>query len=170
MIVRHAAPADLERVAAIKVTSWADTYGPLLSASTLAPFLDVPAQLEYLREAAAAPGALLLVAEDAGAVVGFALTYADREPEPWMESLHVLREFRSRGAGRMLMSATARELEARGHRTMRLGVVEGNTGAARFYERLGAVHAGREPVSWAPDVWHELFRWPDLERLRLPSR
>jgi len=168
MLVREAVAADLERVAEIKVSNWADTYGPLLDARTLEPFLDTTAQLAYMREAAGAPGTLLLVAEDGDAIVGFALTYADRDPEPWMESLHVLRELRSRGVGRSLMAATARELRARGHDTLRLGVVDGNTAASRFYERLGAAHAGRERAAWAPHVWHDLYRWSDLERLTLP--
>jgi ribosomal protein S18 acetylase RimI-like enzyme len=103
-------------------------------------------------------------------VVGFALTYLDRDPEPWMESLHILRDHRSRGAGRLLMRATAEELLARGHRTLRLGVVEGNDAACRFYESLGAARAGREPADWAAGVWHELFRWPSLERLTLRGR
>jgi ribosomal protein S18 acetylase RimI-like enzyme len=169
MRVREATVADLERVAEIKVANWADTYGEILDAETLAPFLDANAQLAYIREVFAAPDSLLLVAEENGRVVGFALTYIDREPEPWMESLHVVREFRSRGAGRLLMRSTAEELRARAYRTLRLGVVEGNDAAARFYEGLGAVRAGREPASWAPHVWHELYRWPDLERLTLPG-
>jgi ribosomal protein S18 acetylase RimI-like enzyme len=170
MLVRQATAADTERIAAIKVGNWADTYGPLLDPKTLEPFLDVRAQLEYVRRTAAAPGTLLLVAEDGGAIVGFALTYLDRGPEPWMESLHVIRDFRSRGVGRLLMAATARELRARGNETLSLGVVEGNTAAARFYERLGAVRAGRAPAAWAPNVWHELYRWSDLESLTLRGR
>ena len=170
MVIRKAATADLPRIAEIKVSNWADTYGQLLDRDTLDPFLDMPEQLEYLRETVSTPGSLLLVAEEEGAVVGFALTYLDREPEPWMESLHVLREFRSHGAGRLLMAATARELRLRGHDRLRLGVVEGNTAASRFYERLGAVRAGREPASWAPHVWHELYCWTDLESLTLQGR
>jgi ribosomal protein S18 acetylase RimI-like enzyme len=170
MLVRDATAADLPRVAEIKVGNWAGTYGQLLDQATLEPFLDTGLQLEHLRDTIAAAHALLLVAEEDGAVVGFALTYPDRGPDPWMESLHVLGEFRSRGAGRMLMAATARELRLLGHDTLRLGVVEGNTAASRFYEGLGAVHVGREPVSWAPGVWHELYRWPDLESLTLRAR
>lgn len=168
--VRAATLADVERIADVKVSNWADTYGPLLAPSTLRPFLDRPKQLESLRGAASQPGAVLLVAEEGGEVVGYALTFVDTEPEPWMESLHVLREFRSRGAGRLLMHATAEALIARGRRTLRLGVVEGNIPAARFYERLGAISAGREPAAWAPHVWHELYRWSDVESLRLPRR
>ena len=171
MVIRQGSDTDLAAVADVKVRSWADTYGALLDNDTLKPFLDAGKQLEYLREVAKRSDTLLLVAdEDAAGVVGFALTLLKHAPEPLLESLHVRREHRSRGTGELLMRATAEELMRRGHHTMRLGVVEGNVRAARFYERLGAVFAGREPTGWAPHVWHELYRWPELERLRLPRR
>jgi len=43
--------------------------------------------------------------------------------------------------------------------------VAGNVAASRFYERLGADMIGLEPATWAPGVWHELYRWPDLVAL-----
>lgn len=166
-MIRDAFAADLDRITAIKVASWRDTYSPLLPPAVLAPFLDEPAQLEYLRAAHAAGDTLLLVAEGAGGagVIGFGLTHVDTEPDPWLESLHVLADHRSRGTGAALVRATASRLLARGHRTMRLGVVAGNERAMRFYERLGADHIGHEPTTWAPDVRHELYRWADISVL-----
>ncbi|HZQ49292.1 MAG TPA: GNAT family N-acetyltransferase [Candidatus Dormibacteraeota bacterium] len=167
MLVRDAVAADLERVSETKVASWRDTYSPLLPAPVLAPFLDERSQLEYIRAAYADKGTLLLVAEGAGGtgVVGFALTHVDEEPDPWLESLHVLAQHRSRGTGAALVRATAVRLRALGRHTMRLGVVAGNDRAMRFYERLGAEHIGHEPAAWATDVRHELYRWPDISVL-----
>lgn len=167
--VRRAIPSDLRRVAEIKVASWADTYAQLLEPEVLARFLDVAEQLRHLAGDLRDPGTLLLVAErsDHG-IVGFALTYLKPEAEPWLESLHVVRSARGTGAGTALMRATAAELLARGHRSLRLGVVEGNDAAGRFYEKLGAARAGREPAAWAEGVGHEIFRWTDLETLTMP--
>lgn len=162
-LVRVATTADLERVAEIKVRNWADTYAALIDPATLAPFLDYDTQLVAMREVMESAASLVLVAEDGSRTVhGFALTYPDHEPEPWLESLHIIRDQRSRGLGTALMRATARELQGRGHHSLRLGVVEGNASAARFYERLGATLVGREPADWADAVWHEIYRWPDL--------
>jgi ribosomal protein S18 acetylase RimI-like enzyme len=164
--IRDAIEADLPRVAAIKVRNWADTYSALVDPYVLRPFLDVDSQLAELRKSFAQAGTLLLVALDAaGIVTGFALTYLDREPEPWLESLHVVRESRGAGAGTLLMRATAGRLQAAGYQSLRLGVVSGNTDAARLYERLGATHVSREPASWAPGVWHEIYRWPDISTI-----
>ena len=163
---RDATAADLERVIEIKVRNWADTYGSLLEPSVLRPFLDRDVQLAELREKLAEPGTLLLVAEDgSGDVGGFAITYLDDEPEPWLESLHVLRELRGSGIGSLLMRCTAECAIARGHSSMRLGVISGNVAAARFYEGLGGTMIGLEPVTWAEGVAHEVYRWADLSSL-----
>jgi ribosomal protein S18 acetylase RimI-like enzyme len=164
--VRRGTEGDVERIAEIKVRNWKDTYGPLIQPDVLRPFLDPAAQVDYLHRALESADAILLVAEDhSGDVVGFSLTFLDHGPEPWLESLHVHPDFQSAGVGTALMRATARELQSRGHSTMRLGVVEGNTAAERFYERLGGVDAGREPVSWAIGVTHHTYRWPNLDTL-----
>jgi ribosomal protein S18 acetylase RimI-like enzyme len=164
--VRQGTERDLERIAEIKVRNWKDTYGPLIPPDVLRPFLDPAAQLDDVRKSVDSTEAILLVAEDqTGDVIGFALTFLDHGPDPWLESLHVHPDFQSRGAGTLLMRATARELRSRGHSTMRLGVVEGNTAAERFYERLGGVDGGREPTSWADGVMHHTYRWPNLDAL-----
>jgi ribosomal protein S18 acetylase RimI-like enzyme len=65
----------------------------------------------------------------------------------------------------MLMRTTASELKARGYDSMRLGVIVGNAAAARFYDRLGGIVVGIEPVSWAAGVLLSVYRWPALAPL-----
>ncbi len=150
--VRDAASVDLSRVAQIKVANWSDTYAPLVPTEVLTPYLDQAVQAAHLREDLDRPSTLFLVAEDdVGLVIGFSLTYVDADPEPWLESLHVPRELRSRGAGSALVRATAKRLVAAG---------------LRFYEHLGAQHTGQEPAEWAPSVQHEIYRWADLSLIQ----
>ena len=164
--IREGAERDLERITEIKVRSWRVTYGGLIRPDVLRRFLDPKSALDGLRKSTAAPDAILLVAEDSpGGVVGFSLAFLDRPPEPWLESLHVLSDFQRRGAGTLLMRATAAEIKRRGRMSMRLGVIEGNTLAERFYERLGGHSAGFEPADWDASVRHHVYRWPDLEAL-----
>jgi ribosomal protein S18 acetylase RimI-like enzyme len=156
----------MERLAEIKVDNWADSYRSLVEPAVLGPFLDLGAQTAYLKESMSSPDTLLLVAEaESGELVGFALAYVDREAEPWLESLHVAAEFRGRGAGTALMRDLAARFQQRGHQSLRLGVVKGNDGAGRLYERLGATIAGEEPTAWAAGVDHVIYRWPDLAPL-----
>lgn len=164
--VRQGTEGDLERIVEIKVRNWRDTYGSLIPPDVLRPFLDPVAQLDDVRKSLKSAEAILLVAEGpTGDVIGFSLTLLDHGPDPWLESLHVHPDFQSRGAGSLLMRATAREIRSRGHSTIRLGVVEGNTAAERFYERLGGVDAGREPTSWASGVVHHIYFWPKVDAL-----
>ena len=164
--VRDGDADDLERVAEIKVRSWSDTYGTLLEREALRPFLDHDKQLAYIRHAVAQQTTTLLVAQDAsGLVVGFALAYLEPDREPWLESLHVDSDLRGHGVGTLLMRSLAAHLKSRGHNTMRLGVLVGNLGAARLYQRLGATLIDTEPVSWARGVQHEIYAWSDLTPL-----
>ena len=164
--VRDGNTHDLERVADIKVRSWSDTYSSLLEPDVLRPFLDHDKQLAYIRAAAAQPITKLLVAQDAsGLVVGFALAYIEPDQEPWLESLHVDGDLRRHGIGTLLMRALAADLKIRGYNTLKLGVIVGNRRAARLYERLGATLSAIEPVTWANEVWHEIYRWADLAPL-----
>jgi ribosomal protein S18 acetylase RimI-like enzyme len=164
--VREGTLSDLGAVVDIKVRSWAETYASLLEPAVLGPFLNRNAQLAELRRDMALPTTHLLVAQDrSGVVVGFAMTYLDRAPNPWLESLHVVDRVRGRGAGTLLMRSLATQLRERGFNSLGLGVIAGNQGAARFYERLGATLVGVEPVSWAKGVRHQVYRWADLDQL-----
>ena len=67
------------------------------------------------------------------------------------------------------MSEVAHAIRARGRNSMRLGVVKGNRGAGRLYERLGASLVATEPTAWARGVDHEIYRWSDLAGLLGPN-
>jgi len=135
-------------------------------AESAAAYVPERPTLPRLRKAAAEPDTILLVVQDpSGQIAGFALAFLARQPEPLLESLHVLRELQSRGVGALLLRAIAVRIQARGQKSMRLGVIAGNAGAARFYQRLGGTFAGLEPTGWAEGVWHEVYRWPDISAL-----
>lgn len=165
--MRNAIEGDLVRIADIKVSNWADTYGPLVPADVLGPFLDRDAAVAEMREHVASPGTLLLVGQLASEQVrGFALTYLTQAPEPWLESLHVIAEERGHGLGRALIGETARRVIEAGYQSLSLGVIVGNDAADRFYKRLGAVVDRVEQVDWAPGVSHTVWRWPEASALR----
>ena len=85
----------------------------------------------------------VLVAEKEGRVVGAALyflypTSFRARPGLYLEDLVIAREERSSGIGARLMEALAAEAERAGCARMDWAVLPWNTGAVRFYERLGA--------------------------------
>ena len=163
--VRDAVAGDVDRIADIKVSNWADTYGPLVPREVLGRFLDKDQAAAEIHELMRSPDTLLLVGPTAGDVQGFALTYMARTPDPWLESLHVMRQERGRGLGTLLIRETAKRLLAAGYRSMSLGVILGNDRASKFYERLGGIPVRVEPVDFADGVEHTVWRWSDLTRL-----
>jgi GNAT superfamily N-acetyltransferase len=91
----------------------------------------------------ARPYAEVVLAEDDGRPVGFALffhnfsTFLGR-PGIYLEDLFVLPEHRGSGIGRMLLAHLARLAVERGCGRLEWAVLDWNRDAIKFYERLGA--------------------------------
>ena len=85
--------------------------------------------------------AALLVGEEAGEVLGYAvLWFAADDAE--LGDMAVLPESRGRGLGRWLLDAALAEAARRGAKTVYLEVRESNVAARRLYERAGFRTAG----------------------------
>ena len=97
------------------------------------------------REWLASPGSFCLVAEEAGAAVGYALvrlepgndTWETDDPQAGLETLAVLPEARGRGIGTELMDAVDGELDRLGVRDLMVVVAAANEDALRFYRARG---------------------------------
>jgi GNAT superfamily N-acetyltransferase len=86
----------------------------------------------------------VLLAEDDGPVVGFALFFPNystflARPGLYLEDLFVLPEHRRRGWGRALLVAVARVAVERGCGRFEWAVLQWNEPAIAFYRALGAV-------------------------------
>jgi GNAT superfamily N-acetyltransferase len=92
------------------------------------------------------PYAEVLLAEDEGRVVGYALffhTYSTflGRPSLYLEDLFVLPEYRGRGHGKALLARLARTAVERDCGRFEWMVLDWNTPAIQFYESLGAALA-----------------------------
>jgi ribosomal protein S18 acetylase RimI-like enzyme len=96
------------------------------------------------------PDTFLLLATMEDELIGYALVHVTPASETWiadtwvtgeriaeLESISVLPEHRGRGIGSMLMDACHREIDALGVRDVIIGLLPGNEGARRLYERHG---------------------------------
>jgi len=95
---------------------------------------------DTLRELAAADDADVLVATDAGAVVGLCTVYRDIRSarfgqRAWVEDLAVDPQRRSQGIGGRLLGAAKAWARARGCTHLELDSSTARTDAHRFYER-----------------------------------
>lgn len=85
----------------------------------------------------------VLVAELRGEIVGYAL-FEEMfntdlcEPGIWLHDILVADSARGRGLGKRLMATVAKAATDRGRTSLWWGVLNSNTTARRFYERLGA--------------------------------
>ena len=134
MILRPAAPGDLPALASL--------MGELGYPSSEAQIAERLARLSRRNDMA------VLVAEDEGAVIGFASVMAVDvihvdPPAAMLVALVVAEARRGRGVGRML--AEAAEAWARAHGADRLTLASGHArrGAHAFYERIGYEHTAR---------------------------
>ena len=89
--------------------------------------------------------AVLLIAEQGGRPVGYAVVSVGHGPATWdlgerageLETLSVLEDARGAGVGGLLVAAARDVGRERGAERMFVGVAHTNEGALRFYEREG---------------------------------
>jgi len=143
---RPAKPTDAKAVASLHARSWRENYrGAFLDA-----YLDgdlLGERLHVWRDRLEHPldGQFVQLAVDGPNVVGFVCAYGAHDPQwgSFIDNLHVAADFKRNGIGRSLMTRAGAWLD---HRHPDLGVhllvLEANSSARRFYERLGAENAG----------------------------
>ena len=143
---RAARPGDAEAVASLHAQSWRASY----RGAFLDSFLDGDLVGERLRvwcQRLERPPAnqLVLLAIEQTALRGFVCVYAAHDPEwgSFVDNLHVAGAAKRSGIGSSLMRRAGAWL-AEGHAQLGiyLLVLEANTAARRFYERLGGENAG----------------------------
>jgi GNAT superfamily N-acetyltransferase len=154
MQCRAATFADADAIAALHADSWQTTYrGAMRDAYLDGDVVGERRAVWHERLTTPASNQHVIVAEAAGAVVGFACVYggADATWGTELDNLHVRRGAQSRGIGARLVAAVARwAAAAHPDAGLYLWVLDGNHGARRFYARLDGRDA--EGSVWnAPD-------------------
>lgn len=129
--VRTASPADVAAIEALEAVSFPEPWSRRLLAE----------ELRYAH-------ALVLVAEKAGAVVGFA-TFRRVADESELLRVAVSPSARNRGVARRLVAAGLDELRRRGVTRCHLEVRPANTPARALYRRLGFQETGRRKGYYA---------------------
>ncbi|MFE5396295.1 GNAT family N-acetyltransferase [Streptomyces sp. NPDC056568] len=102
-----------------------------------------------LAEELARPDAEVLLARDAGRLVGCAVTLARHpdpaDPDPWIGLLMVDAGLRRQGYGRRLASLVEDRFRADGRGAVRLAVLDGHTDALAFWTALGYTVVDHRP-------------------------
>ncbi len=143
---RQAKPSDAEAIASLHARSWRENYRGSFSDA----FLDgdlLGERLHVWRGRLDAPpdDQLVLVAEAGADLAGFVCVYGAEDPEwgSFVDNLHVAAEYKRHGIASSLMKRAGAWLDpSYADAGVYLWVLEGNTSARNFYERLGARNAG----------------------------
>jgi GNAT superfamily N-acetyltransferase len=134
-MIRPATPVDVPAIAAL-IRALAEYeklhYEVVLAEGALAKHLFGPR-----------PFCEVLIAEDAGKPVGFALFFPNYStflgrPGYYLEDLFVLEEYRGKGYGKALLTALAKLAVERGCGRLEWAVLNWNEPAIGFYNKLGA--------------------------------
>ncbi|MHA6642464.1 GNAT family N-acetyltransferase [Mesorhizobium sp. A623] len=141
--MRPATLADIGRITAI--------YADAVINGTASYELEPPAQAAMLErfEALALYGYPYLVAEEDGAVLGYAYASAFRARPAYRfiaeDSIYVAPEAKGRGAGRLLLEALIEAVRALGFRQLVAVIGDGTPDSAsvRLHEKLGFSHSGK---------------------------
>jgi GNAT superfamily N-acetyltransferase len=112
---------------------------------------------QFFASQLAAPDTVLLVAERAGACVGYAyMTFESNdymnllERAAWLHDVFVVPEARGSGAADLLFAAACARARAAGYPLLALNVAEANPRAQAFFARQGARVTMREMIVELP--------------------
>ena len=139
--VKVAAASDLPGIHEVANRTWPATYAGMIPDEDTATFLEANYSLDRLTFIHDSMGEGMLVAVNAGEVIGYVMITKDRDGTAQIWAIYVLPEWQRRGAGRLLWKAAlerGRQLESD---QLVLWVLDGNEPARQFYERQGAVVA-----------------------------
>lgn len=155
--VREAGPADADQLGRCHLECWRETYTEMVDPDRLQSLVtDVDGRVERWRQILAGhPGRL--VAENDGAVVGFAAAGLQRDDDLDVElelySLYLRRSHQGMGVGHRLLAAAV------GDAASSLWVAERNAHARTFYARHGYVGDGAQK-------WDDFFGVHEIRMVR----
>ena len=154
--IRTAIVADAAALAELAAATFALACPPHTTVEAIAAFLrDVLAESNF-HAYLADPDRLILVAEDAGGMLGYTmLVFAEPtdedaravallRPTAELSKCYLRAETHGRGVAAALMTATLDAARARGAAGSWLGVNQENARAIRFYEKNGFVTVGQK--------------------------
>jgi len=141
MIVRKAIPKDFEAVREIdrEFFVWACKINPWLDPD----YVKVRHGPDF-RKSFFDRKEVFFVAEDDGKIVGYSEGIIENLPSPFknkkvgvLESLYIIKEYRSQGLGERLSREVLKWLKSRGIKEYKLTVHHANATAYRLYKKMG---------------------------------
>lgn len=147
--VRAAGPADVDRLAQVAAATFGLACPPSMSPERVTTFITETLSPERFTDYVADPDRVVLVAEDEGRTVGYAMLVAgepadddvrasvQQRPTVELSKIYVLPRSHGNGTSRQLLEAGRDWASSRGAAGLWLGVSQENARAQRFYTKNG---------------------------------
>jgi GNAT superfamily N-acetyltransferase len=171
MLIREAQPSDAPAIATVHVDAWRCTYRGIVSEDHLAT-LSYGQRGEVWREILSRTDGLqsVFVAEEIGGeVVGFANGGPEGSDTAYageLYAVYILERSQRKGVGRRLTAAVAKRLLQDGMGSMLVWVLEQNSPARRFYEKLGGALVREQDITIGGATLGEVaYGWDDISAL-----
>jgi GNAT superfamily N-acetyltransferase len=170
--LRAAGVDDAGRVAWLHADSWRRHYRGAYADAFLDGDILSDRRAVWASRLAAPGGAVTILAEDDGGLVGFVHAVLDAD-DRWgslVDNLHVAHDRQRSGVGAALLTRAAWAVAERaGAASLYLWVLEQNDAAQRFYRAMGGVAVETRPVSPPGGVPERLNGSPNKVRMAWPD-
>jgi len=162
-MIRSAVPSDIDDIAALHVKTWQAAYRGLLPDAHLEG-LDPAQRAVMWSKVLTQPDALVLVATDRQAVVGFCSILPSRDADASsaigeITAIYVDPSVWRSGTGSALVDAAVEAARLRSFSELTLWVLANNTHARAFYEALGFHSNGHTKTEEFPGFSSESVRY-----------
>ena len=154
LAIRLAAPEDAAGCAAV--------YAPYVTDSCISFEYEAPTAADFAKRMAASH--VWLVAEDDGAIVGYAYAsrHRDRSAYDWAAdvAIYIAASHHGRGMGRRLYEELLGPVRERGLRVLCAGVALPNDASDGLHRALGFEEVGvYRRIGWKAGRWHDVRWW-----------
>jgi ribosomal protein S18 acetylase RimI-like enzyme len=176
--IRQAVLSDIPAIAALHIEGWKGAYGGIVDQAYL-DSLTVEKRIADWTQWMAAGESEIFIAEEDGHPAGFVVIGRTKTPPPGSSpirpshsgeiyALYLHPSVWRKGIGTALLKHAARELKDRKHTAICLWVLDANTRAKAFYEKMGGQKIGNKMIEIGPSKLKEVcYGWKDTIALRL---
>ncbi len=175
--IRPATQDDIPAIARLHVDGWKGAYGGIVNQDYL-DSLTVEKRCSDWTDWMQSGESSVFLAEIENAPVGFVVIGRTKTPPPGSSpirpshsgeiyALYLDPDHWRKGVGTALLKHAMRELKDRKHSTVCLWVLDKNTRARAFYEKMGGQKLGGVMIDIGPDSLKEIcYGWRDTAALR----
>jgi ribosomal protein S18 acetylase RimI-like enzyme len=170
MRYRLACSDDAAALATFAAEKFIEAYRDQCPLQDLTAYAATNFATEQLREEISSEFSRIVLAEQAGALAGYALLRLESAPDcglaatrpAQVERIYVDPEWQGRGVARELLGRCVAEARAAGCDVVWLAVWDANGRAIRFYLKSGFQIVGEQPFLLGADVQRDfVMAWPD---------